>query len=124
MPRPQKCRRVNHNPKYLSFKPIGTSISDLEIVIVTIDEFEAIRLADLENFYHEEAAEKMNVSRQTFGNIIKSARNKIADALLHGKVINVSGGDIEFNTATKDFCCKSCRKKHFTSLEEDLNGEN
>ncbi|MBN2693770.1 DUF134 domain-containing protein [bacterium] len=122
MPRPPKCRRVNYEAKYLSFKPIGVPIAELEVVTLTIDELEAIRLADLENFYQEVAAEKMNVSRQTFGNIIKSARNKVADALLHGKVINIDGGEIEFNIK-KEFCCKSCRKKQLLSLEEDLDGK-
>ena len=62
---------------------------------VTIDEFEAIRLADLDGLYQEDAAKKMNVSRQTFGNIVNSAHKKIADALLNAKALKIEGGNIE-----------------------------
>jgi hypothetical protein len=57
------------------------------------DEFESVRLSDLEGLYQEEAARRMRVSRQTFGNIISAAHKKIADAIVHGKAIRVEGGD-------------------------------
>ena len=65
----------------------------LEEVVLTIDEFEAVRLADLEGLYQEQAAEKMNVSRQTFGRIIESARKKVAEALVQGKALKIGGGE-------------------------------
>ena len=68
---------------------------ELDEVQITIDELEAVRLADIEQLYQADAAEKMNVSRQTFGNIIKSAHKKIAEALVLGKAIRVAGGCIE-----------------------------
>jgi len=60
-----------------------------------MDELEAVRLADLEKLYQEEAARKMSVSRQTFGNIIQSAHKKIADALLKGKALKIEGGFVK-----------------------------
>jgi len=67
----------------------------LEEVNLTLDELEAIRLADLGGLYQEDAAKKMNVSRQTFGNIINLAHKKIADALLNAKALKIEGGNIE-----------------------------
>jgi len=67
----------------------------LEEVNLTLDELEAIRLADLTELYQEDAAKKMNISRQTFGNIINSAHKKIADALLNAKALKIEGGNIE-----------------------------
>jgi len=64
----------------------------LKEVNLTLDELEALRLADFDGLYQEEAAAKMNVSRQTFGNIIKSAHKKIAGALLQGKALKIEGG--------------------------------
>jgi predicted DNA-binding protein (UPF0251 family) len=67
----------------------------LEEVNLTLDELEAIRLADLGELYQEDAAKKMNVSRQTFGNIVNSAHKKIADALLNAKALKIEGGNVE-----------------------------
>jgi len=67
----------------------------LEEVNLTLDELEAVRLADLEELYQEDAAKKMNISRQTFGNIINSAHKKIADVLLNAKALKIEGGTIE-----------------------------
>ena len=67
----------------------------LEEVNLTLDELEALRLADFDGLYQEESAGKMNVSRQTFGNIIQSAHQKIADAIIHGKALKIEGGVIK-----------------------------
>lgn len=92
MPRPFKCRRVFGMPGADYFKPRGIPLSDLQEIGLTIDEFEAIRLADLEGLYQEDAAKKMDISRQTFGNIVASAHKKIADAIVNGKALKISGG--------------------------------
>ncbi len=91
MPRPFKCRRVRCKPDANYFKPRGIPLSELQEIGLTLDEFEAVRLADLEGLYQEDAAKKMAVSRQTFGNIVGSARKKIADALVNGKALKISG---------------------------------
>jgi uncharacterized protein len=97
MPRP-KCRRnICGMPDKNYFKPRGIPTVELEEVVLNLDEFEAIRLADYEHLYQEEAAVKMNISRQTFGRIIETAHKKIADVLLHGKALKIEGGAVALN---------------------------
>jgi predicted DNA-binding protein (UPF0251 family) len=67
----------------------------LEQVALTVDELEALRLADLEGLYQEQAAEEMGVSRQTFGRILEAAHKKVADALVGGKALSIEGGVFE-----------------------------
>ncbi|WP_434654386.1 DUF134 domain-containing protein [Thermoanaerobacterium thermosaccharolyticum] len=93
MPRPQKCRWVKGEPNVNYFKPVGIPMHSLNEVVLTVEEFEAIRLKDLEGLEQEECAEKMKVSRPTFFRIIISAREKVADALVNGKAIKVEGGN-------------------------------
>ena len=95
MPRPRQCRRVAHLPHVTFYKPRGVPLSVLQHNNLTFDELEAIRLADFEGLYQEQAAQKMNISRQTFGRIIESAHKKIADALINGKALSIEGGPIE-----------------------------
>lgn len=92
MPRPFKCRRVCGTPGAVYFKPRGIPLFDLREIGLTLDEFEAIRLADLKGLYQEDAAKRMDISRQTFGNIIASAHKKIADAIVNGKALKISVG--------------------------------
>ena len=95
MPRPRHYRRVGCLPQANFYKPRGIPLSALQHVSLTVDELEAIRLADLEGLYQEQAAEKMNISRQTFGRIVESAHKKIADALVNGKALSIEGGPFE-----------------------------
>jgi predicted DNA-binding protein (UPF0251 family) len=99
MPRPRNCRRVGYLPQVTFYKPQGIPLSVLKHIALTVDELEAVRLADLEGMYQEQAAEKMNVSRQTFGRIIESAHKKIADALVNGKALSIEGGHIEIDNS-------------------------
>ena len=89
------CRRISVEPPYSVFKPAGAPVQALELVELTLDELEAVKLADLEGLYQEEAAERLGVSRQTFGRIIESAHRKIADALVHSKALSIQGGPVE-----------------------------
>lgn len=89
MSRPKKCRCINYNPRTLYFKPRGIPLFRLEETGLEIDELEAIRLADYEGLYHVEAAQKMDVSRATFGRILNSARRKVADAIVNGKALRI-----------------------------------
>ncbi len=77
------------------FKPAGIPARNLEKVSLTVDELEALRLADYEGLYHEQAAAMMNVSRQTFGRIVSAARARVATALLENKALNIGGGVFE-----------------------------
>ena len=108
MARPVNCRRVGSMPQSDYFKPRGIPLSVLEEVVLTVDEFEAIRLADLEGLYQEQAAEKMNVSRQTFGRIIESAHKKVADVLVGGKALKIEGGEFEM-ASMRNFSCYDCQ---------------
>ena len=94
MPRPKCCRRVCGQPDANYFKPRGIPAVELDEVVLNLDEFEAIRLADYEQLYQEEAAARMNISRQTFGRIIESAHKKIADVLVSGKALKIEGGEV------------------------------
>lgn len=76
------------------FKPAGVPARDLEEVTLGLDGAEAIRLADLEGLYQDAAAQRMGVSRQTFGRIIEAARRAVADAIINGKRLRIEGGEI------------------------------
>ena len=97
MPRPKCCRNVCGVPDKNYFKPRGIPTSELEEVVLSLDEYEAIRLADYEQLYQEEAAGKMNISRQTFGRVIEAAHKKIADVLMNGKALKIEGGEVAMN---------------------------
>lgn len=119
MPRPVKCRRVENLPEYTYFIPAGRRKCEVEDITLKVEELEAIRLKDIEELKQEECAEKMCVSRQTFQNIIDSARKKIAIALIEGKAINISGGNYTRNLC--EFKCSSCGNIYEIKYEEDRN---
>jgi predicted DNA-binding protein (UPF0251 family) len=96
MPRPKKCRRIQTQPDVSFFKPQGIPLRALHQVELGFDELEALRLADMENLSQEEAAKLMEVSRATFGRIVSQARQKVADALVNGKAIQIEGGTVTF----------------------------
>src|SRR4030042_6083866 len=92
MVRPRLCRRVKFNPDVTYFKPRGIPLRELKETILNIDEFEAVRLKDLEGLEQEKCANKMNISQPTFHRLVLSARKKIADAIVNGKAIRIEGG--------------------------------
>lgn len=98
MPRPIMDRCVAGFPTVELFKPSGVPVYELIESILSIDEYEALRLADYEGLYQEAAAQRMGISRQTFGRIIESARHKVADALVNGKALRFSGGKAKVGT--------------------------
>lgn len=109
MPRPIRCRRIERLPVYRSFSP--DDVSAVESVRMTVDEFEALRLLDDEGLTQETCAVRMNVSRTTVTAIYDSARKKLADALVHGKRLLITGG-----------CCKyEPVEIHQTIMEKGSN---
>lgn len=92
MVRPRKNCRVTVDPRVDFFKPRGIRLSELEHVALEVEELEALSLADLQGLSHKEAGSLMKVSRPTFGRILGRARRKVADALVHGKAIQISKG--------------------------------
>ena len=99
MARPIKERQIHCVPVANYFKPAGIPLRDLEEIVLGLDEIEAMRLTDIEKLYQQDAAERMGVSRQTIGNMLKSAHQKVADALLNGKALRISTVENEASEA-------------------------
>lgn len=113
--RPKKTRWVKCKPQERCFRPQCKSINELEGINMTIDEFEAVRLSDLQGLNQEQVSKKMKVHRSTVSRILTSAHKKIADALVNIKAIKIEGG-----------CCKILeRKKHepISSGKQNLEGK-
>lgn len=97
MPGRRRCRRVGFSPPFTAFWPAGAGKGHAsEEAILSVDEFEAVRLKDLEGLDQSECAEMMEISQPTFHRLVVSARRKIADALTHGKAIRIEGGNYRF----------------------------
>lgn len=89
MPRPYCKRYVGWQPNTVLFKPAGIPAGEMEWIVLSLDEVEALRLADLNGHYQEQAAGQMKISRATFARIVESARRKVADALVHGQALHI-----------------------------------
>lgn len=93
MGRPKKSRWVEIEPGITFFKPRGIPLRLLQQIVITVDELEAIRLADLLELTQEEVAQKMQVSRPTVTRMLSRAHRAVAEALVQGKAICIEGGD-------------------------------
>lgn len=118
MPRPRLCRRVAAEPDTTYFKPAGIRLVDLEELMLRVEEYEAVRLKDLQGLEQEECATRMGISQPTFHRLISSARKKIADAIVNGKAIKIHGGNYTTGMKGKGFggpattcVCPSCGHK-------------
>jgi len=100
MPRPVRCRKIEHIPVYRSFSPDDVTVP--ASIQMTVDEYEAVRLLDSEGLSQEACAGRMNVSRTTVTAIYASARKKIADAIVHGKRLLIAGGCCVFTPTEID----------------------
>lgn len=89
MVRPKLCRKIEFNPNITYFKPQGVPLRELEVVDLTLEEIEALRLKNIKGLEQIEAAEKMGTSQSTFQRILASAYQKISDALINGKAIKI-----------------------------------
>lgn len=89
MPRPPRCRQICGVPQVDTFCPNGCG--NTEPILLTLDEYEVIRLVDLEQQTHEQCAAQMDISRSTVQEIYESARSKIAACLVHGKPLHITG---------------------------------
>ncbi len=101
MPRPVRCRRIEHMPVYRSFSPDDV-MGEPEIIRMTVDEYEVLRLLDEEGLTQEACAARMNVARTTVTAIYESARKKIVNVLVHGKRLLIAGGCCEFAPVEMD----------------------
>ena len=109
MARPRRCRRVCTEPDYSSFAPDGIPCG--ERVTLAVEEYEVIRLIDLEKLTHEQCAKQMDISRTTVTEIYESAREKIADCIVNGRPMEISGGSYRLcDGSAVHFCRKKCRR--------------
>lgn len=110
MPRPKKCRKVCQMPRTREFHPVGEKCCT-EAVILTVDEYESIRLIDKEGFSQEECSVYMQVARTTAQLIYNSARKKLAESLVNGLPLRIEGGDYQLCDGKEEYCgCGGCRK--------------
>ena len=112
MPRPVRVRRVCEEPKFTRFVPAGAE--KLEPQVLTIEEYEVIRHVDYQKMTHEECALQMDISRTTVTEIYESARYKIADSLINGKVLCIEGGNYRVCEVSE-----RCRSKGRTGNKEE-----
>ena len=89
MVRPRLCRKIRFNPDVTYFKPQGVPLHSLEVVDLSVEELETLRLKNLEGMEQTEAAEKMNTSQSTFQRILAGANKKVSEALINGKAIRI-----------------------------------
>lgn len=95
MPRPLTTRRIGMKVRGQVFRPETATKPDTAAANLTLDGLEALRLADVEGLYQEEAARRMGISRPTFARVLASARSLVADALVNGKAVEIGGGVVE-----------------------------
>ena len=112
MPRPKKNRWIQCHPNVTYYKPQGIPLRTLEQVFIGVDEFEAIRLADMEGLSQEEAAKKMNISRATFGRVVAEGHKKIATALVKGNAIRIEGGEVEIRPPQPPYGYRKGQHRH------------
>lgn len=101
MPRPSKCRCVGSLPGVIDFKPRGIPMHALQEVYLTFDGYEALRLSDLDGLDQGAAAQRMGVSRQTFGRILGLARRTVTRAIVEGMALRIDGGNVRLGESTE-----------------------
>ena len=113
MPRPCKRRRICALPRCGRFGPMEGNGEDRQEIVMTVDEFESIRLIDLEGLNQESCAERMNVARTTAQAIYNSARAKLAECLVNGRELRISGGEYVLCDGKTEPCgCTQCCRRH------------
>lgn len=122
MPRPRKWRNVCRLPERNLFGPINTPNLENKIIIMTVEEYETIRLIDLERLTQQECSTRMNVARTTVQRIYNDARNKLAQSLVNGVVLKIEGGDYKLcDESNQLYGCSRCCRHRFgqNSTESD-----
>ncbi len=118
MSRPVKCRKVCCLPERSQFGPLDLRSPDGQYIRMTVDEYETIRLIDLQGFTQEECAEQMNVARTTVQSIYFDARRKLADCLVNGKRLRIEGGHYRLCGGNeKGRHCGGCRRHNHPGEE-------
>ena len=113
MPRPRKFRKVCCLPEINSFGPINTNEDIYEHIVMSVDEYETIRLIDFENFTQEECSKQMNVARTKVQGIYNDARKKLADSIVNGTKLFIEGEEFQLcdGLGSDIKCGKGCHKR-------------
>ena len=123
MPRPKKCRRVCDYPQTLTFLPEDHKNRE-QVVILTVDEYETIRLIDKEGLSQEQCCDFMQVARTTVQQIYASARKKLADVLVDGLPLRIEGGDYQLcSGGDRAYGCSNCYKQKLNQQYAKPKGE-
>ena len=123
MPRPTKCRKVCHYPQTLEFIPTQATPGAAPVVM-TVDEYETVRLIDREGLSQEQCSQRMQIARTTAQKIYESARRKIAMALVEGLPLQIAGGEIQLCTGDPSTCGdEACFKHRFHRQHQKPKGE-
>lgn len=117
MPRPIKWRKVCCLPENNRYGPLDLPASSENFVKMTVDEYETIRLIDLEGFTQEECANQMNIARTTVQGIYNDARRKLAESLVNGKVLLIEGGEYRLCDGYGQSCGSGGCRRHRRSKE-------
>lgn len=112
MARPRKRRRVCSVPNYEIFGPLNGIDDNRETILLTVEEYEVIRLIDLEGLEQEQCAERMDVARSTVQRMYVNAKEKIADSLVNGKILKIEGGDYVVCNRNRGKCSPCFRGRH------------
>lgn len=108
MPRRKRHRFVHREPPISVYKPAGIPIKELEEILLAVDEFEAVRLADFEGLSQREACEIMKISQPTFHRVLASARKKIAHSIVQGHALRIEGGRYVLSDGSGGLQCTEC----------------
>lgn len=116
-----KWRKVCCLPENSKFGPLDAELDSERYVNMTVDEYETIRLIDLEGFTQEECANKMSVARTTVQGIYINARKKLAEALVNGKILVIEGGQYRLCDGPGSGCGRGChrRQRRFSSSKQE-----
>ena len=117
MPRPRKSRKVCHFPRCHSFGPTE-QIPAKEPVILTVDEYEAVRLIDQEGFSQESCGVRMGIARTTVQQIYATARKKLAQMLVEGIPLKIAGGDYQLCSGRQECGETMCFKQYYSKEYE------
>lgn len=129
MSRPRKWRKVCRLPESDQFGPLNNFKNENKFVIMSVDEYETIRLIDLEEFTQKECADQMNIARTTVQGIYNNARKKLAESLVNGKILRIEGGNYKLCSSNENLCrrrgCgknnKNNKNKGWSELNENSN---
>ena len=123
MPRPKKWRKVCGLPQNSEFAPIDGKFFESEAVVMTVEEYETIRLIDNEGFTQEQCSGYMKIARTTVQQMYNNARKKLAASLVDGKLLRIEGGDYQICDGNEPHCgCGGCNR-HRCGYTDEVKGD-